>query len=281
MKYAMVVTLYHPTAAMLEHLQIYRHSFEKIFVFDNTPYEPGDRKPTDSFQYPVFTYYSFSQNLGICVALNVCCFAALRQGFDYAFLFDQDSDFTPDDITLMKKDVETYSGPKAAMFGPTICYDPDRRANPITTHEGWHIEKWIITSGTVLSLPAFQTIGPFDPKFFIAYIEPWYCLEAKRKGFATIVFENVVLYQMQGYFMIYHGKKHRADPPIRDYYVHRNRLYFAHKSFHWFQRGVFYLKSLHDYLRILLHEPEKKKRFAYLAKARRDFHKKEMGRIKE
>jgi rhamnosyltransferase len=266
---------------MVDHLQTYAKSFGRIYVFDNTPYKVGEKNRAGSFKDSVFTYYSFAQNLGICVALNVCGFDAFKQGFDYVLLLDQDSDFSPDDVSKLKDDVEHYQGPQAAMFGPTICYEPDKRSQGIPTRKAWHFEDWIITSGTMLSVQAFKAIGPFDPSFFIAYIEPSYCLKARRKGYQIVVFEDVVLYQMQGSFVTYHGKQHRTDAPIREYYVHRNRLYFAHKSFKWYQRGVFYLKSLHDYLRILFHEPDKNQRFAYLKKARHDFRHHSMGRIKE
>jgi rhamnosyltransferase len=282
MKFCLAVTLYYPRTSEISQVLSYASSFEQVYVYDNTPYEKNVPDQKATFNDPKFRYFSNHSNDGICVAMNTIASEAIKAGFDYMVMLDQDSIFDPLDIASFEKQISEFPAtPKVAMFGATICYKAELRGTNYPRKHAYHQEQWIITAGTALSLKAFQDIGEFDPAFFIAYIEPEYCHRAHLKGYAIVVFEDVILWQRQGIVSTYMGVTRYFDPPIRDYYVHRNRLYYAHKWFHGPKKWVFYLKSFRDYLRVWFTLPEKRKRLAYLRKARWDYHHHYMGRVRE
>jgi rhamnosyltransferase len=128
----------------------------------------------------------------------------------------------------------------------------------------WEDVESVITSGSLLSLAAFQRIGEFRGEFFIDYVDADFCFRARAMGFRVIRTRKPLMSHAIG-ASTRHGilgihkwtSNHSAD---RRYYIARNDTIMLkeHGRLPW---GAWALKSLGRRVRtgkrILLYEDSK------------------------
>ncbi len=126
-----------------------------------------------------------SENLGVATALNQGVRFAKENCFSWALLFDQDT--TPEK-TMTEELLSVYTDfphkEKLAIVGSNYYSAYNHRPLYSSIDSGscrWVENKTIITSGSLLSLRAFDTIGPFRDGFFIDHVNDEYCLRARAK----------------------------------------------------------------------------------------------------
>ena len=99
----------------------------------------------------------------------------------------------------------------------------------------WQEVKTTITSGSLVSLPAFGTIGPFREELFIDGIDFDYCLRARSLGFEIIITCKPLMQHGIGA-----ATRHRLPwkttgtsnhLAIRRYYMSRNQLVLVREYF--------------------------------------------------
>ena len=90
----------------------------------------------------------------------------------------------------------------------------------------WDEVEYVITSGSLVSLPAQAVIGPFREELFIDYVDMEYCLRARAKGFRVIKTRRAIMTHAIGAYSKHRwmGKikwttNHSAE---RRYYIARN-----------------------------------------------------------
>ena len=94
-----------------------------------------------------------------------------------------------------------------------------------------------ITSGSVLNLKLFPTIGDFDEALFIDFVDTEYSLRCKKMGYKIIRFTNIFLVHQLGTLVkrasiktLFLKKKLKTIySPIRYYYLCKNNLYIQKK----------------------------------------------------
>ena len=95
--------------------------------------------------------------------------------------------------------------------------------------EGGSLEvPWVITSGSLLSLAATETIGPFREDWFIDLIDTEYCLRARSKGFKVLLTMTPLMEHTVGEPQFCRILGRRLTTPnhsaSRHYYAARNHL---------------------------------------------------------
>jgi rhamnosyltransferase len=171
-------------------------------------------------------------NVGLATALNV----GIRHAFssnqsDYVTLFDQDSSPEASMPAALVEELEASGIERVACIGPMLDDKKDQSARYDANNRQRLAEcpRSVPTSGTVISQPAFDAIGPMMDQLFIDGIDHEWCLRAASKGYAVLVSARTrMLHDMGDASLNYFGQYkpiHRS--PIRHYYIVRNAIYLA------------------------------------------------------
>lgn len=268
------ITFFNPSRRDIDNLLDISKCFDFVYVYDNTE----NNKQNLVFKDNKIHYFSPINNSGLSVAFNYCLDKAKNDNVDFLMFLDQDSRFDCKSITKMfEKAMIVRAKENFGMIGPIIDYQNGKH---IELSDSLEKKPWIITSGSVLNVEASSNLK-FDENYFINYIEPDFCYDLIKNGHLIYEYSGVVLYQELGQKYKALFKTINIHSPLRNYYGHRNRLYYALKHKNEFSLRVrlsYKLKSFKDYLTSLFILPEKRKNFRALKYAKRDFKKRIFGR---
>ena len=172
-----------------------------------------------------------AQNLGVAAALNQGVLLARESGYQWALTMDQDSlpreDMTERLIGVYNASLERE---KLAVVGSDYPRNALRRASTGDNgnHPSWIERKAVITSGSLLSIGAFQLIGPFRDELFIDHVDTEYCLRARSKGFKIAAVCAPLMEHTIGAPSLHRLPWKQTvtgnQPPIRRYYMARNTI---------------------------------------------------------
>ena len=109
------------------------------------------------------------------------------------------------------------------IFKYKECFQSDREASGIYTPT-----KRAITSGNLVKLEVFKTVGFFDEDFFIDYVDHEFCLRLHRHGYKIIQSNHSLLYHNIGFPKEHNllGRKIQTSnhSSLRRYYLARNAV---------------------------------------------------------
>lgn len=187
------------------------------------------------------------KNGGLAEGLNTGLRWAMQRGCHFAFLFDQDSgiagDFCQGMLQAWKQAVALPG--RVAAIGPRL-QDPrsgrrvpfrrfrcGRRSDVAAAPALYHAD-FLITSGTLLHLPAYTRIGSMREDYFIDNIDLEWCFRAVASGYVLYGTDLAVLHHHIGEagdnplvrrgLVVQHG-------PLRSYYSTRNRLHLRRQAY--------------------------------------------------
>ncbi len=185
------------------------------------------------------------ENEGLAKGLNRGIRWAQENGFEYVFLFDQDSSLCDLFVSRMisaYKEASEYSKKGIAAVGPRIINPQSMRQTPFKlfnrivmrsdrkypgtkTH---YIADFLITSGSLIVLKYLAEIGEMKENYFIDNVDLEWCFRAKHKGFDLIGTDDAVLYHAIGerstHPLVRAGIVAQHNPS-RTYYSSRNRTH--------------------------------------------------------
>ena len=177
-----VVLLYFPDSEVHNRISTYLHQLDRLYVIDNS-----ERDEQLSFEHEKVQYHHDGVNQGIASRLNQAAQWAIREGYDWLLTMDQDSAFTTNNIINKYLDcIRNYPGKgNVGMFGVQF--------NDHSTSEKECIPEetlQLITSGSMVNLELFTSVGPFDESLFIDQVDFDYSFRVHLRGYKTIRFQN-------------------------------------------------------------------------------------------
>ena len=184
-------------------------------------------------------------NQGLAHALNLGVNYARDAGFEYIFLFDQDSslcDLFIERMIAAYRDASKYSEKGIAAVGPRIINPQTMRQTPFKlfnrlmlrsdrhfagcpTH---FVADFLITSGTLIILKHIEEIGIMKESYFIDNVDLEWCFRAKSMGFDLVGTDDAVLYHLIGersLSPLVRAGIMAQHNPSRTYYSSRNRVH--------------------------------------------------------
>lgn len=275
---AAVTVLYNPQADVLENLKSYLHKVDKLFLVDNSDIS-NQGMFSELKNLAQIEYIFNNENLGIATALNIGCEAALKEGYNWVLTMDQDSKIIelPEDFRekLAENNQTAVYYPTYLINGEPFKYQIRENGNPLV----------VMSSGNFIELEAFTTVGGFEDKLFIDYVDFDYCLKLKSSGFE--------LEEIEGYKIAHELGKSTVKnlflfkvlstnhPVLRRYYITRNKLYMLQK---YKNVTAFYDKEkstlLKEIIKIILFEDQKFQKLKIMYRAYKDFKMNNFGKIK-
>jgi rhamnosyltransferase len=214
-----IVVTYFPDARFAERIKVAKEQVDMLVVIDNS----GNNSPLHQFKelsddrvHLIFNEF----NTGLAAALNLGMTWAKAAGYSWAVLLDQDTTVHGDAVEQLLSIAQRYLAPdRIAAIGSN--YESVR-----SMQSAWTEETSVITSGSLLSIPAFSRIGPFRDEFFVDCVDLEYCLRARASGFKVLRSTNKLMEHEIGNVTRHSILSFQAGTSnhvvIRRYYLARN-----------------------------------------------------------
>jgi rhamnosyltransferase len=273
-----MVVLYRPDPKVFENLRSYLDQVEVVYAVDNTE-EPQAAFVKALEELPKLRYLSNGKNLGVATALNIGARRAVEDGYEWLLTMDQDSTATPGMVAAMLDCLGQPGAERAALISPFHVQVGGRAREP----RGRCAEVLTaMTSGNLVRLSAYATVGPFLDELFIDQVDNEFCLRLRSAGFTVWEAGQAVLQHRVG-----DVRRHRFPvpmyttnhQPVRHYYMTRNRLHVGRlyrERFPEYRRSE--LRNMaKETLKILLHERQKLLKLRMMAHGYRDYRKGVLG----
>lgn len=243
---AAVVLAYRPEITILSNIARLREQVDHVYVVNNSPGDGGTTEVLAALGDDDGTVVlDQPENVGVAAGFNAGMRKALADGFDYVWIFDQDSTVAPGMLLQLQRAFSEWRNP-VAIAGPALraeetgfLYDADRG-------DGIAERPILISSGALFSRAALERIGLHDERLFIDYVDHDISLRARAAGMSVVkVFDTILDHRFgdstPARFL---GRRVYLSnySPMRQYYMTRNRvIMFRRYGFgRWFWEDLAY-----------------------------------------
>ena len=132
-----------------------------------------------------------SQNLGVAAALNQGMLVARAEGCRWVFTFDQDTVVRENLFSATQAVYDSFPDKERISVIGSNYWDSGSGQPLIpadrSKHGLWMERSAVVTSGSLVSLAAYDAIGPFMSYLFIDQVDVEYCLRARARGFRVLL----------------------------------------------------------------------------------------------
>jgi rhamnosyltransferase len=243
---AAATVLHQPDADMLDALVVPLEADGlRLFIFVNGALEPEIEHRLANLANAAII--RSPENVGLGAGLNAVVEAAAAEGFSSILLFDQDS--APERgmgaalLTRFKEHVSDSTIP-VATIGPRLI-SPANEAYLAP----WYLHRsgdgvpdgavdFLPTSGSLVSIEAWTTVGAFRADYFIDGIDVEWCFRAWSCGYCCVLAENVTMAHRWGDTDTSEERRPQILrlSPTRCYYYLRNAVHsmgLPHLPWRW------------------------------------------------
>ena len=231
-------------------LAVLRDQVDEIVVVDNGSAQPIKTilaQPETATLIGDISHINFivlAENQGIASGFNIGIDASRKHGAEFVLLLDHDSVPAADMVTKLLTGYQQASGERAtggvAAVGPRIVDSRDKHDYPFIrlgwfrnarmrcTDSGTNVIAcdFLISSGSLIEMSAFDKIGGFDEALFIDSVDLEWCFRARSVQYLLYGVCDAKLDHRLGdhrravlnkIFLVVHS-------PLRIYYITRNRI---------------------------------------------------------
>ena len=162
----------------------------------------------------------------MAAALNQGAREAMDDGARWLLTLDQDTEPAADLVAQLLAAAGAYPRPeRVALVGAVTHGQTDARCSDERVVVR---RRSVITSGSLLSLDAYQRIGPFRDDFFIDMVDAEYSLRAGRRGYRVVLACKAHIEHRIGapsqHRLLGRAMSTSNHPAWRRYYLARNRI---------------------------------------------------------
>jgi GT2 family glycosyltransferase len=214
----------------------------RVLLVDNA--SSDDTVPVVQQKFPCVQIVENERNLGYAEGNNIGIRHALRGGADFIFILNNDTVIDPTALRVLVSTAQ--SSPEAVVFCPKIylydvpnqimfagaTWDPETalfKYIGLGEEEKGRYETLSETetasgSAMLVRSSSIQTIGYFDPRFFLLWEELDWCSRAQRIGYKMLFVPGAKVWHKV-------SRSFGGPSPQYHYYFTRNRLL-------WFERNL-------------------------------------------
>lgn len=258
-----VVTWFNPSSIHADNIRTFSKQVDRVIVVDDSAISHAHLLEGQSD----VVYVPRLRNQGIAAALNVGYERAEALGADWVLTMDQDSSWEPDILNRYIDVVSAHSGDNSvAVFGPDFNgsgaeagYTNEIELNDVSS---------LISSGSIVSLEAFDRTGGYNEDLFIDQVDHEFCCRLRAMGYRVVFVGGVSM-------------RHRVGAPTtkkilgvtltagghdaaRKYYITRNTLFM--RSAHRNPQTPYLRKILYMAIGVALLEDDKLNKLFHMLK---------------
>lgn len=248
---AAYITAYQDLAALdkcIKALERQSYPIKEIFIVDNSSSElvPQDR-------YKNIIVERHPENIGVAGGLKIGISWAIEKGYDFLWLFDQDSEPNFDVLEkLLLKYQELSEKVKIGIVSPTII-DINTQQDfpgylfseykfvpvPQDERKEFYFCDGVITSGSLVNLSAAKCVELPRGDLFLDAVDYSYCMNFRRKGYEIVVVKNTMMQHCLGKYCKVKDRHNKSTnnevvtficSPSRYYYACRNHTFFETRN---------------------------------------------------
>lgn len=267
--------LYNPSDECLKNIYSYLSLVDSLYVLDNsTQYNLHLIKQL--CREEKVNYIDLEGNQGIAHALRIGLQKSMENNFDLCLTMDQDSTFP----NITRRDLEDrFSELNLSEYGIIgLNFNAKKTEKKLIEVNVW------ITSGNFIILENYKQIYGFRTELFIDYVDFELNEQFYACGKKVAYWQDLSLSHQIGNPETHKifGKSFTVmnHSPIRYYYRYRNSLYLYRKNKR-FYRKMYYHDMFIDKLKILLFEKQKRLKFKFIRKGRKDAKACRLGKYME
>jgi len=262
-----VMVTYHPDAGLPDRVERLLLEVGALVIVDNGSADAELEMLEKLCSKAPITLVANHANLGVARALNIGIERAIAGGFGWVLLLDQDS--TIDTGMLQALIAVCAAFPdrdRLAVLGAGFrdVHRMETQSPGAAMGPPWEEVESVITSGSLIPVAAFASIGPFRDELFIDYVDIDYCYRARARGLRVIKTRAPLMSHAIGastrHNVLWTDKWTSNHSPDRRYYIARNDTVMLREHGRY-PRGSWALKSLARRLRsckrIVLYEEMK------------------------
>lgn len=219
---AAVVVAFNPDESLVENIGSYGDVVGCLYVCMNSQLDEKIILALKAQFGGRLAFIGDGENLGLGAALNAGCEKAKLDGYEWVLTMDQDSifsEFSEDNIQL---------DPSVGLYYPEYIlrgkYFDDQ------------LPPWVMTSGNIINLQYWCSVGGFNSDYFIDAVDFDYCIRLMSVGGDIRKNSNLVLNHELGEYVVYKSIgpvriRVTHHKPFRYYYFCRNYTLVAWKCF--------------------------------------------------
>jgi rhamnosyltransferase len=193
-----VVVTYYPDSGFADRMERVAKQVGQIVIVDNRSQGESLGRIQEVVERLGIHLIPNASNEGIARALNAGVRWAASRGYRWVLTLDQDTLVAADMVSSLAHVFRSYPFPqKAAVVGsnyrdqfskPTLSDDPIEPGG-----FGGKEVKTVLTSGSLISVDAFDSIGGFREDFFMDCVDHEYCLRARSHGYRILMTAKPVM----------------------------------------------------------------------------------------
>lgn len=224
------------------------YPIQEIFIVDNSS---RDLELQHKYKNVIVDYHP--ENIGVAGGLNIAVRWAIEKGYDFLWLFDQDSEPGADVLEklLLKYQELSDRNVKIGIIAPTIFEVNTQHEFPgyifcdyqFLPKPGYlEIQDFyqcdgVITSGSLVNISAAKCVELPKSEFFLDAVDYSYCMNFRKKGYEIVVVKTTIMKHRIGKYSKVKVRT-QADgevvtflcSPSRYYYACRNHTYFETRA---------------------------------------------------
>jgi rhamnosyltransferase len=194
-KVAGIVTYWPELESLLRLVETLARATERVLIFANSPLALAERDRLRACNGEIEIFES-PENVGLGHAYNHLMRRARECGADAILLVDQDSALTPSAVSEIADRMGALgaAGNRVAVVGARPVQPRKTRTRFKATRlfarrsrtglPGAMAVDFVVSSGSLVSLSAYEAVGPFREDFFIDAIDIEWCFRAWHKGYS-------------------------------------------------------------------------------------------------
>lgn len=223
-----VVLAYRPNASILSNIARLREQVERVYVVNNSPDDENTSAVLAALADDDGTLVlDQPKNVGVAAGFNAGMRRALDDGFDYVWIFDQDSTVSEGMLSHLLRAFSEGPG-EVAIAGPALRAEETGFLYDADHGQGFGELQTLISSGALFSRTALERVGLHDERLFIDYVDHDISLRARAAGMTVVKAYDTVLDHRFGASTPaqFFGRRVYLSnySPMRQYYMSRNRV---------------------------------------------------------
>lgn len=261
---AAVVLAYRPDSGIVRNVDRLAAQADRVYVVNNSP----DDDATAAVLAPLVENESVvvldqDGNVGVAAGFNAGMRQALADGFDYVWVFDQDSTVSDGMLAALLTAFE-QPGIPVAIAGPALRAEETGHLYDGESSSGIRDQVTLISSGALFAREALEVIGLHDERLFIDYVDHDISLRALRAGFRVVKVYDTVLDHRFGASVAstFLGRRIYLSnySPMRHYYMARNRVVMVRRYGlgRWFWADAAYATK--SWIKVILCEKDRNRK---------------------